>query len=101
VVRGCARQVVICVLANAAQIAQVPGRKTNVKDCVWITQLREHGLIRESFDWTRIVARRAAGAQLLHREATEKTTRDAERTPRQSDPIRLVAGARNHRNRTV
>jgi transposase len=24
------------VLANAAQIAQVPGRKTDVKDCVWI-----------------------------------------------------------------
>ena len=22
-------------LANAAQIAQVPGRKTDVKDCVW------------------------------------------------------------------
>src|SRR5262245_53955242 len=25
-----------CGLANAAQIAQVPGRKTDVKDCVWI-----------------------------------------------------------------
>ena len=25
-----------CVLANAAQIAQVPGRKTDVKDCMWI-----------------------------------------------------------------
>ena len=25
-----------CVLANAAQIAQVPGRKTDVKDGVWI-----------------------------------------------------------------
>jgi transposase len=34
-----------CVLANAAQIAQVPGRKTDVKDCVWIAQLLEHGLI--------------------------------------------------------
>jgi len=32
-----------CVLANAAQIAQVPGRKTDVKDCVWIAQLLEHG----------------------------------------------------------
>ncbi len=35
-----------CVLANAAQIAQVPGRKTDVKDCRWIAQLLEHGLIR-------------------------------------------------------
>jgi transposase len=38
-----------CILANAAQIAQVPGRKTDVKDCVWIAQLLEHGLIRASF----------------------------------------------------
>jgi len=38
-----------CVLANAAHIAQVPGRKTDVKDCAWIAQLLEHGLIRASF----------------------------------------------------
>src|SRR5439155_17674179 len=40
---------VTCVLANAAQIAQVPGRKTDVKDCAWIAQLVEHGLVRPSF----------------------------------------------------
>src|SRR2546422_8640318 len=38
-----------CILANAAQIAQVPGRNTDVKDCVWIAQLLEHGLVRGSF----------------------------------------------------
>jgi hypothetical protein len=38
-----------CVLANAAQIAQVPGRKTDVKDGVWIAQRLEHGLVRGSF----------------------------------------------------
>jgi transposase len=38
-----------CVLANAAQIAHVPGRKTDVKDCAWIAQLVEHGLVRGSF----------------------------------------------------
>jgi transposase len=37
-----------CVLANAAQIAQVPGRKTDVKDCAWIAQRLEHGLVRGS-----------------------------------------------------
>src|SRR5712664_1223082 len=37
------------ILANAAQIAHVPGRKTDVKDCVWIAQLLEHGLLRASF----------------------------------------------------
>src|SRR5499433_882636 len=35
-----------CVLANAVQIAQVPGRKTDVKDCVWIAPWLEHGLLR-------------------------------------------------------
>jgi Transposase len=37
-----------CVLANAAQIAQVPGRQTDVKDCAWIAQRLEHGLVRGS-----------------------------------------------------
>ena len=37
------------ILANAAQIAQVPGRKTDVKDCFWMAQLLAHGLIRASF----------------------------------------------------
>src|SRR5215467_9378033 len=40
---------VTCILANAAQIAQVPGRKPDVKNCGWIAQLLDHGLIRESF----------------------------------------------------
>jgi transposase len=35
-----------CLLANAAHIAQVPSRKTDVQDCQWIAQLPEHGLIR-------------------------------------------------------
>ena len=39
----------ICLLVNAAHIKQVPGRKTDVKDCVWIAQLLEHGLLRGSF----------------------------------------------------
>ena len=34
---------------NAAHIKQVPGRKTDVLDCVWIAQLLEHGLLRGSF----------------------------------------------------
>jgi transposase len=38
-----------CLLANAAHIAQAPGRQTDVQDCQWIAQLLEHGLIRGSF----------------------------------------------------
>jgi hypothetical protein len=36
-------------LVNAAHIKQVPGRKTDVKDWVWIAQLLEHGRLRGSF----------------------------------------------------
>jgi transposase len=38
-----------CLLVNAAHIKRVPGRKTDVQDCVWIAQLLEHGLLRGSF----------------------------------------------------
>jgi len=37
------------VLANAAHIKNVPGRKSDVKDADWITDLLAHGLIRPSF----------------------------------------------------
>lgn len=37
------------VLANAAHIRNVPGRKTDVNDAMWISDLLAHGLIRSSF----------------------------------------------------
>jgi transposase len=37
------------VLANAAQIRNLPGRKSDVKDAEWMTDLLAHGLIRGSF----------------------------------------------------
>lgn len=36
-------------LANARHIKQVPGRKTDVKDCEWLADLLRHGLLRASF----------------------------------------------------
>jgi transposase len=38
-----------CLLVNAAHVKQVPGRKTDMRDCAWIAQLLEHGLLRGSF----------------------------------------------------
>ncbi len=38
-----------CLLVNATHIKQVPGRKTDVKDCAWIAQCLECGLLRGSF----------------------------------------------------
>jgi transposase len=37
------------VLLNAQHIKAVPGRKTDVKDCEWIADLLQHGLLRGSF----------------------------------------------------
>jgi transposase len=37
------------VLANAAHVKNVPGRKTDVNDAVWLADLLAHGLIRASF----------------------------------------------------
>jgi len=37
------------VLANARHIQNVPGRKTDVKDCEWIAQLMQYGLLSPSF----------------------------------------------------
>jgi transposase len=37
------------ILVNAQHIKQVPGRKTDVKDCEWIAQLLQVGLLRASF----------------------------------------------------
>ena len=37
------------VLANAAHVKNVPGRKTDVSDATWLAELLAHGLIRASF----------------------------------------------------
>jgi transposase len=37
------------VLANAAQVKNVPGRKSDVSDAAWLADLLAHGLVRPSF----------------------------------------------------
>jgi transposase len=37
------------ILANAAHVKNVPGRKTDVSDASWLAELLAHGLIRASF----------------------------------------------------
>lgn len=36
-------------LVNAQKLKHVPGHKTDVKDCQWIAQLLQHGLLKGSF----------------------------------------------------
>jgi transposase len=70
-----------CFLVNAAHMRNVPWRKTDVQDCVWIAQWLEHELllgsflppapIRELRDRTRyrktLIQERAREAQRLHK----------------------------------
>jgi transposase len=44
------------ILANAAHVKNVPGRKTDVADATWLAELLAHGLIRASFVPPRPVA---------------------------------------------
>lgn len=39
----------VVVVANAAHVKAVPGRKTDVRDSGWLLELMQHGLIRGSF----------------------------------------------------
>lgn len=39
----------VMVLVNAQHIKAVPGRKTDTRDCQWIADLLQHGLLRGSF----------------------------------------------------
>jgi transposase len=39
----------VVILANAAPVKAVPGRKTDVRDSEWLADLMHHGLIRGSF----------------------------------------------------
>lgn len=39
----------VLILANAAHVKNVPGRKTDVNDAAWLADLLAHGLIRASF----------------------------------------------------
>lgn len=74
------------VLANAAHIKNVPGRKTDVKDAEWIADLLAHGLIRSSFvaepamqrlrDLTR-TRKQLVGERTRHVQRIHKTLEDA------------------------
>jgi len=73
-------------LLNAQHLRNVPGRKTDVGDSVWIAQLIEHGLVTPSFvpprsvrllrDWTRH-GRRISEERTRTIQRLEKVLQDA------------------------
>lgn len=74
------------VLANAEHVRNVPGRKTDVKDAVWLADLLAHGLVQASFvppteirelrDLTR-TRRQLVRQRVQHVQRIQKTLEDA------------------------
>lgn len=73
-------------LANAEHVRNIPGRKTDVKDAVWLADLLAHGLIKASFvppteirelrDLTR-TRRQLVRQRVQHVQRIQKTLEDA------------------------
>lgn len=83
-------------LANARHLANVPGRKTDVADAVWIAQLAEHGLVRPSFVPPRPI-RELRNLCRYRRAQVEERTREAQRLDKvlQDAGIKLSSVASN------
>jgi transposase len=69
-------------LANAHHLKNVPGRKTDIKDCQWIAQLLQHGLLKGSFIPPR--------PQRELRDLTRQRTQLVDETSRISNRIQKV-----------
>ena len=73
-------------LANAAHVKNVPGRKTDVADALWLADLLAHGLIRASFvpeaptqelRWLLRTRKQLVREQASHVQPIQKTLEDA------------------------
>jgi transposase len=69
-------------LANAHHLKNVPGRKTDIRDCQWIAQLLQHGLLKGSFIPPR--------PQRELRDLTRQRTQLVDETSRISNRIQKV-----------
>jgi transposase len=65
-------------LLNAQHMRNVPGRKTDVRDCQWICQLVEHGLVRPSFVPPKPI-RQLRDLTRYRTEVTRERTREIQR----------------------
>jgi transposase len=73
-------------LVNARYLKQVPGRKSDIRDCQWIAQLLQHGLLKGSFIPPR--------AQRELRDLTQHRTQLVEEKTRNGEPPAQGAGGR-------
>jgi transposase len=83
------------VLANAMQVKNLPGRKSNVNDATWLADLLAHGLVRASFvppqalrDLTRTRKQLTRG-KVSHIERTNKLLQAANLKPNLNSTERI------------
>ncbi|WP_327191861.1 hypothetical protein [Streptomyces xinghaiensis] len=82
-------------LLNAQHMRNVPGRKTGVRDCQWICQLVEHGLVRPSFVPSKPIRAAAGPHPVPHRG--HPRTHPGDPTLGEAAPEDFLHGAACHR----
>ena len=87
------------ILANAAHVRNVPGRKSDVNDATWLADLLAHGLIRSSFAATGDsgAARSDPDAQAV--DARDRATRAAYPSGSGGGEHQVVFGDHGHHGR--
>jgi transposase len=78
-------------LLNAQHLKNVPGRKTDVADSVWICQLVEHGLVRPSFVSPKPI-RELRDLTRYRKALLAERTREVQRQPQGAGGCRDQAG---------
>ena len=84
------------IVANAAHIKNVPGRKTDVNDATWIADLVAHGLIRASFvpkqEFQELRSLLRARKQLVREQSSHilRVQKTLSLAQNDSRPVRLV-----------
>jgi transposase len=80
-------------LLNAQHLKNVPGRKTDVADSVWICQLVEHGLVRPSFVPPKPI-RELRDLTRYRKAVLAERTREVQRLPKVLEDTGTRAGQR-------
>jgi transposase len=83
-------------LVNARHLKQVPGRKSDIRDCQWIGQLLQHGLLKGSFVVPR-AQRELRDLTRLRTQLVDDKTRTINRLHKELEDanIKLGSGASN------
>lgn len=79
-------------LCNPRDIKQVPGRKTDVKDCQWLAQLLQYGLLKGSFVPARPL-RELRDLTRQYAQLTQDKTRVANRIHKQLEDANIKLGS--------